>query len=237
LLTDFEVMISSYSFAMFVARVTACVLCISPIRAMSNQLQVSANNPCPFLRALVSQGELSDSYEKPIHVAEVIADVAERGYGSPSLSKPPIAVIAAIANGLWPWQIGKAFLHGTHLSGLRNGPLDKRGAGSRILNFDGVVEKNELDRMASYGSTKIDTATGVAETGLNQAEITKFMDSNFARAVGRRRKIDRSLMNGEFPVLCKVMGKQGKDNERYLSMAEVKTLFEKRSLPSRFLLK
>jgi hypothetical protein len=39
-------------------------------------------------------------------------------------------------------------------------------------------------------------------------------------------------MDGEFPILLRVMGKQGRD-ERYLSIAEVKTLFAERRLPER----
>jgi hypothetical protein len=36
------------------------------------------------------------------------------------------------------------------------------------------------------------------------------MDANFARAAGRRRRIDRRLMNGEWPILLQVMGKQAR---------------------------
>ena len=60
------------------------------------------------------------------------------------------------------------------------------------------------------------------------------MDANFARAKGRRRAIDRGLMNGEFPILLRVIGKQGRD-ERYLSVADVKTLFAERLLPERMM--
>ena len=67
--------------------------------------------------------------------------------------------------------------------------------------------------MSSFGSTKIDSSNGLEEIGLNQVEITKFMDANFARAVGHRRVVDRAIMNLEFPVLCKVMGKVGQDGE------------------------
>jgi hypothetical protein len=45
------------------------------------------------------------------------------------------------------------------------------------------------------------------------------MDANFERAKARRRMIDRRLMDGEFPILLCVIGKQGPD-ERYLSIAE-----------------
>jgi hypothetical protein len=58
------------------------------------------------------------------------------------------------------------------------------------------------------------------------------MDANFERAAGRRRAIDRKLMDGEWPVLLKVMGKQGQGG-RYLSLADVRDLFEKRRLPDR----
>jgi hypothetical protein len=39
-------------------------------------------------------------------------------------------------------------------------------------------------------------------------------------------------MNGEWPVLLQVMGKQGQDG-RYLSLREIKALFVNRRLPSR----
>ena len=47
------------------------------------------------------------------------------------------------------------------------------------------------------------------------------MDANFARAAGKRRKIDRRLMEGEWPIL------------RYLSLTELRTLFVDRCLPAR----
>jgi hypothetical protein len=58
------------------------------------------------------------------------------------------------------------------------------------------------------------------------------MDANFKRAAGQRRAIDRALMNGEWPVLLKVMGKNAVGG-RYLSCAEVSTLFTERKLPQR----
>jgi hypothetical protein len=58
------------------------------------------------------------------------------------------------------------------------------------------------------------------------------MDANFERAKATRRWIDRQLMNGEWPVLLNIMGK-GKSKERYLSVAEVRTLFVERRLPER----
>jgi len=56
------------------------------------------------------------------------------------------------------------------------------------------------------------------------------MDANFARAAGSRRHVDRALMNGEWPVLLTVLGKDGPDG-RYLSLADVRGLFVDRRFP------
>ena len=73
---------------------------------------------------------------------------------------------------------------------------------------------------------------GRTEPGLGLRELERFMRANSERAAGRRRCIDRALMNGEWPVLLKVMGKDG-PNGRYLSLKEVEVLFKKRQLPDR----
>jgi hypothetical protein len=179
----------------------------------------------------VAEGLLNDSCEPLGHLTRTIREVARTGDGRPDLSYAAIVLIALIANGLTPLQLARTAIQGVHLSALRGGPLDKKGAGSGILDQTGSFDQGQLDRMASFGSLKLD-ADGGAEIGLNLAEITGFMDANFARAKGRRRKIDRRLMDGEFPILLRVMGKQGRD-ERFLSVAEVKTLFAERRLPER----
>jgi hypothetical protein len=198
-----------------------------------DQNPVSPQNPCPFLRALVSEGVLSDQYEPLKHLSDTIRTVARTGDGAPELDAAPIVLIALVANGLSPLQLARTAVHGVDLSALRGGPLDKKGAGSGILDQSSRFDQSQLDRMATFGSAKID-ADGNAEIGLNLAEITKFMDANFARAEGRRRMIDRRLMDGEFPILLRVIGKQGRD-ERYLSIAELKILFAEWRLPDRML--
>ncbi len=87
-----------------------------------------------------------------------------------------------------------------------------------------------MARLGGFASP-LRAADGSTEPGLNMAALRDFMDANFGRA-GRRRRIDRALMNGEWPVLLKVMGKDGADG-RYLSLAEVVTLFTQRRLPAR----
>ena len=117
------------------------------------------------------------------------------------------------------------------LDALRNGPLDKRGAGSRILGVTAEVNEAELARLAGFGKDRPDPSGG-SERGLTSAEIVTYMDANFERAKGNRRWIDRKLMEGEWPVLLRIMGK-GDGDQRYLSVAEVRTLFVERRLPER----
>jgi hypothetical protein len=60
---------------------------------------VSANNPCPFLRALVALGRLSDDREPLAKVAAVVVATAHAGDGRPVLPNTAIYVIALVANG------------------------------------------------------------------------------------------------------------------------------------------
>jgi hypothetical protein len=48
------------------------------------------------------------------------------------------------------------------------------------------------------------------------------------------RLVDPQLMRGEWPPLLEVMGKDGADG-RYLSLRELRVLFEERRLPTRML--
>ena len=122
-------------------------------------------------------------------------------------------------------------LNGVKLNHLRKGPFDKQGAGSRILDKRAQVRPEELERLKAYASQKT-TAGGGRELGLDAADIERMMDANYARAEGARRVIDRQIMNGEWPVLLDVMGKDGA-NGRYLSLREIRGLFEERRLPTR----
>lgn len=192
---------------------------------------VSANNPCPFLRALVAQGQLPDDTAPLGEVTKTIVGVAKAGDGSPNLPAAAIRAIALMANGLSPLQLGRNGLGGLRLNQLRGGPLDKKGAGSGILDAEAEVNLAELDRLDQFAGDKLD-ADGRAERGLGLADLQRMMDANFERAAGRRRRIDRRLMDGEWPILLQVMGKQGQ-TERYLSVAEVRDLFVERRLPAR----
>ena len=192
---------------------------------------VSGNNPCPFLRALVSQGQLADDTAPLDQVASVIARIARSGEGSPTLPAAAIFGIALIANGLSPGAMLDTRLHGLRLNALRGGPLDKHGVGSGILDSRGEIDPKELTRLRRFANQKR-AADGASELGLGLPELRAFMDANFERAAGRRRRIDRTLMIGEWPVLLKVMGREGPDG-RYLSLGEVATLFTQRQLPLR----
>ena len=192
---------------------------------------VSANNPCPFLRALVSTGKLSDDREPLAKVAAVVAATARAGDGRPVLPRKAIFAIGAVANGLGPLSLVDTQWHGLHLNALRGGPLDKKGVGSGILDARGAIDAKKVSRLRDFASEK-QNHDGSSELGLGLSELRAYMDANFARAACRRRAIDRTLMIGEWPVLLKVMGKEGPGG-RYLGLQEVIDLFKNRRFPER----
>ena len=202
-----------------------------------NPHRVSPNNPCPFLRALVSQGQLPNGDVSLAEVSRVVVEVAAAGDSHEKLPAAAVAAIALAANGVSPLQLARNALGGVTLNELRNGPLDKKGAGSRILDAKAKVNPAELARLDEFASDKVD-ADGQTERGLDLAEITRMMDANYERAEGHRRLIDRKLMDGEWPILLKVMGKQGAKQGKkglYLSLKDVAELFKERTLPERMM--
>ena len=194
---------------------------------------VSPDNPCPFLRALVAHGLLPDDVVAIKDVTKTIVRVSKTGDGGKALPAVAIRAIALIANGLSPLQLARNAFRGLRLNALRNGPLDKRGAGTRILDHSAEIAPAELDRLDQFGSDKV-AEDGSVERGLSASEIVRMMDANFERAKGRRRRVDRSLMNGEWPILLRVLGKQGKSG-RCLSVADVRRLSVERQLPERMI--
>jgi hypothetical protein len=199
--------------------------------APSASIAVSPNNPCPFLRALVAEGFV-DGHTVPLSTLSRTIEAAsgERGLNE-RLAGLKTYLVALIANGLSPLRLLRSWWSGAQLDELRNGPLDKHGSGSRILDATAHIDEAELARLAEFGKDRPDPAGG-SERGLTAQEITAYMDANFERAKATRRWIDRQLMDGEWPVLLNIMGK-GKGRERYLSVAEVRTLFVERQLPER----
>ena len=192
--------------------------------------EVSPGNPCPFLRGLVAAGHL-DGHEEPLSKLSKVVAQASAGPGQTPLPTLAISAIALVANGLSPLSLTQRLLGGVHLDGLRNGPLDKKGAGSRILDAQGEVDLPELARLGEFASRKTDDQ-GHTELGLDAGQLRTMMDTNFARAAGARRFIDRALMDGEWPVLLRVMGKPSATG-RYLSLDELGELFMARRLPER----
>lgn len=195
------------------------------------EVDVSPNNPCPFLRALVAERMLSRSVASIDEVTETVVRVAKAGDGNPHLSPITVRAVAMIAHGLSLRKVLRNRIASVQLSALRKGPLDKQGAGSRILTAAGEIDEAELDRLDTFATDKVGL-DGESERGLGTAELTSMMDANFERAKGRRRRIDRRLMEAEWPVLLRVMGKHGK-YERYLSVDDVRRLYRERRLPQR----
>lgn len=199
--------------------------------APARQIAVSPNNPCPFLRALVANGYVG-GHDVPLSkLSEMIG--AASGESGPREKKVRMQtwMVAVIANGLGPLRVLKSATSGAELDELRNGPLDKHGAGSRILDVDAKVHEDEIARLAGFGKDRKDPAGGM-ERGLTAEEIDAFMAANLKRAGDAARWYYPMLMKGEWPVLLKILGK-GEGEERYLSVDEVRTLFVDKRLPER----
>ena len=198
-----------------------------PDQAPATQIAVSPNNPCPFLRALVANGYV-DGHIVPLGTLTEDIGLASGKTGMGLIRAKVLTYgIAMIANG----HPLRSVTSGAILDELRNGPLDKHGAGSRILGVDAQVHMDEIDRLATFGKPCNDPAGGT-ETGLTAHEIDTFMAANLKRAGDAAHWYYPMLMKGEWPVLLNILGK-GEGEARYLSVAEVRTLFVERKLPDR----
>jgi hypothetical protein len=199
--------------------------------APAGQFPVSPNNPCPFLRALVANGYVGGHVVPLAQLAEMIGSASGETGSALTKVRLETRMVAGIANGLGPLSIFKSATSGAVLDELRNGPLDKHGGGSRILDVDARVHEDQIERLASFGKDCKDPAGGI-ETGLTAKEIDAFMAANIERDGDHARWYFPILMKGEWPVLLKILGK-GNGAGRYLSVADVRTLFVEKRLPDR----
>ena len=202
-----------------------------PGAAPARQLPVSPNNPCPFLRALVANGYVGGHVVPLPKLSETIALASGETGSQQGKVRLETWMVAVIANGLGPLRVLKSATSGAVLDKLRDGPLDKHGGGSRILDADAKVHEDEIARLAGLGKDCNDPDGGV-ERGLTAKEIDTYMAANLKRAGDAAHWYYPMLMKGEWPVLLKILGK-GEGEERYLSVAEVRTLFVERRLPER----
>ena len=122
--------------------------------------EVSPNNPCPFLRAVVSEGFVGGGV---VPIPELCRTI-EAASGKTGLKKKLVGMktfpVALVANGLNPLRLLKSWWSGAQLDALRNGPLDKHGVGSRILDATAEVHESEIARLAEFGSDWPDPCGG-----------------------------------------------------------------------------
>ncbi len=194
-------------------------------------IAVSPNNPCPFLRALVANGYVGGHIVPLPKLSDTIGKASGEAGAKEIMVQMETWMVAVGANGIGPLRVLTSATSGAVLDELRNGPLDKRGAGSRILNVDAQVQEDEITRLGTFGKERPDGAGGM-ELGLNAKEIETFMAANLTRAGDAARWYYPMLMKGEWPVLLNILGK-GQGDERYLSVAEVRTLFVEKRFPDR----
>src|SRR5262249_58640086 len=111
-------------------------------------IAVSPNNPCPFLRAVVSEGYVG-GHNVPL---ATLARTVQAASGKIGLQRVSVGIktrlVAVIANGLSPFRLLRSWWSGATLDELRNGPLDKHGVGSRILDAEAHVHPEEIQRPA-----------------------------------------------------------------------------------------
>lgn len=193
-------------------------------------IQVSPNNPCPFLRGLVGEGFVDGGTVPLGKLAETIGDASGETGLKKALARLQVRGIAMIANGLA--HIPRSIFSGAQLDALRGGPLDKLGAGSRILGVDGKVNEDEITRFASFGRQYRDPNGTGTQQGLNASEIDVFMRDNLKRAGSAARWYYPLLMKFEWPIVLKIIGK-GTGEDRYLAVDDVRTLFNERQFPAR----
>lgn len=200
--------------------------------------QVSPNNPCPFLRALVAGDHVGGHIVPLPELTGTIGRTTGKTGLAGAVARAKIFMVAQIANGVGPFSQIRSLFQGAILDELRDGPLDKHGAGSRILDQHAVVHEDEIARLATFGKDYVDPDGGT-ERGLSAPDIKTFMAANFQRAKDEhpssyaiRHCYYPLLMLGEWPVLLDIMGK-GEGKDRYLSVAEVRTLFVERRFPER----
>jgi hypothetical protein len=198
----------------------------------TGQIPVSPNNPCPFLRALVANGYVGGHVAPLSQIAEMVGLASGETGSAQKDVRMKTRFVAAIANGIGPLSVLKSATSGAVLDELRDGPLDKHGGGSRILDVDAKVHEDEIARLAGFGKDRKDPVGGGVERGLTAKEIDTFMKANLKRDGDAARWYYPMLMKGEWPVLLKILGK-GEGEERYLSVDEVRTLFVDKRLPER----
>ena len=145
---------------------------------------VSPDNPCPFLRALVANGYVGGHVVPLPKLAETIGRASGKAGLDESVVELKTWMVAVGANG--PFHIMKSAISGAVLDELRNGPLDKHGAGSRILGVDAHVHEDEITRLGTFGKDRPDGAGGT-ELGLNAKEIETYMAANMKRAGAEAR--------------------------------------------------
>ena len=93
-------------------------------------------------------------------------------------------LVALIANGLNPLRLLKSWWSGATLDELRDGPLDKHGVGSRILDATAHVDEAEIERLASFGKDRPNPMGGGVERGLTNGEITDLHERQFRARQG-----------------------------------------------------
>lgn len=205
-----------------------CVPYAAIMRVAKSAGLVARDVPCPFLGALESAKHIGEHVPLRPLADLVVAAFGARGARAAGL-EGALAIIGAIANGVR--SIPRNVRAGFRPHELRQGPLDKRGGGTRILSQGGAFEAAEMERFEGFGRPYPSGEGNGIELGWGRRELQTYLDANQERGGGGfvQRRV---LMQGELPQLLDLMGR-GEGQERHLVASEVKALYRDQVLPER----
>ena len=189
-------------------------------------IEVSPDNPCPFLRGLVGEGFVAGG-TVPLNTLSQSIGVRAARPGLGSLGRGSRLADRHRSPTAPPYP--KSICSGAQLDALRSGPLDKLGAGSRIL---GATAWSTRTR-----SRALRASAGLHRSGLGGASAasTPPKSPTYMRDELQARRQRRALVLPDADEV-RMAGpaedhRQGQGKDRYLSVADVRTLFEQRNFP------
>ena len=141
------------------------------------------------------------------HVVPIseLCKTVEAASGKTGLQKKLVGMktypVALVANGLSPLRLLSSWWSGAELDALRNGPLDKHGVGSRILDATAQVHESEIARLAEFGKDWPDPCDQGA-VGRSQQLSQPRQEAEISRAAAERRLGDRALYSQRLGALA-----------------------------------
>ena len=187
---------------------------------------------CPVLRAFLrAENQLPPLKYARTPILQLLRHA--RAAGAPLKTLAALPALALLSNGLRSIPTN-LFSGSFDLSRVMGGPLDKEHHGTGILRTPepGVFNAERFQRAFIGFSRPCTRPDGAEEPGLIQADLSRLAQANRADFGGSLRtllinSIELSALIDVFGIVDAVTG------DRYVSSAEMRTLFEYGRLPDR----